>query len=91
VKKWSESRKSAQEIGNLALSQFPEWIFQFSGPKVEKPDPKWFKSWKWAKKVAKIDLFLRNRKKVKKRRPLAVTNIFMPDFRHAHTLQQSLY
>jgi len=30
------------------------------------------------------------RLKKKKKRPLAVTNIFMPDFRHAHTLQQSL-
>jgi len=27
---------------------------------------------------------------MKKSRPPAVTKIFMPDFRHAHTLQQSL-
>jgi len=29
------------------------------------------------------------RKTEEKVRPLAVTNIFMPDFRHSHTLQQS--
>jgi len=46
---------------------------------------------KW-KRVRKCGQFRRICKKVMKRRkkrPLAVTNIFMPDFRHAHTLQQS--
>jgi len=40
--------------------------------------------------VAKTDPFLKKLKKVRKSRPPAVPKIFMPDFRHAHTLQQSL-
>jgi len=44
----------------------------------------------WTKNVAKIDPFLKKVKKVRKSRPPAVPKIFMPDFRHAHTLQQYL-
>jgi len=71
------------------FDHFSNFFDGFSGIRVQswKPTPK---VGKWAKKVAKIDLFLKKRKKVKKRRALPVTNIFMPDFRHAHTLQQSL-
>jgi len=51
------------------------------------------------RKLVKVDQksgqnrpFLKNREiPVKKSRPPAVTKIFMPDFRHAHTLQQYTY
>jgi len=77
--KWTRREKKMDEAGK---SHPPDPIFMIWSTRGRDSWGGWLKKW------PKSTFFWKNVKKVKKSRPPAVTKIFMPDFRHAHTLQQ---